>query len=333
MNTLILLAALAPGQPPAAVPLHCPMPTAAKGEVKGGPPLTHTFELTHRGPAGVTITITKVEAGCGCLRRTLNNGLLKTGDTAQLTLEVNTLTQPDGPNRWQVAVSYTVDHPGAPVSGELLLVVTANLSRDVSLTPPQVGFSCTGEATQVLTVADRRAKPLTITRAATTSPHLTAAVAAVLAPPGGERTQAITVKLAADAPAGHRDETVVLYTDDPAYPEFRVPVRVLKRVAGAVAANPESVAVRLVPGQDEVSSLVQLRAPDGKMLAVQSAESDHPAVTVKASAGAGPVATLRVTVGAAAAGQSGSATVRVRLTEPAGQEVTVPVSWTGGVKK
>jgi hypothetical protein len=335
MNTLLALVALGFGDPPPAA-LHCPAPVAAKGDVTGGPPLTHTFELTHRGAAG-TLTITKVEAGCGCLRRTLTAGVLQPGETAKLTLEVNTLTQPDGPNRWQAAVTYTLDTPalpGAPAgvqAGELLLVVTATLSREVSLTPPQVGFSCTGAATQVLTLTDRRAKPLTVVKAAGSAPHLTAEVAPPAAGAGGTRTQTITLKLAADAPVGHRDEAVVLLTDDPAYPEFRVPVRVLKRAAGAVTATPDAVAVRLGAGQDEVSALVQLRTPDGKPVAIAAAESDHPGVAVKWSPGAGPVAAVRVTVGAAATA-SGSARVRVRLSEPAGQEVVIPVSWTGGRK-
>ena len=338
MNTILTLAALALGQPPAPAPLHCAAPLETKGDVKAGPPLAHTFELTHRGPAGTTLTITKVEASCGCLRRTLGSGVLRPGETTKLTLDVNTLTQPDGPNRWQALVSYTLDlptPPGAPAasqSGELLLVVTANLSRDVTVTPPQVGFSCTGEAAQILTVADRRAKPLIVVKATTSSPHLTAEVGAVAAGPGGVRTQPITVKLAADAPAGHRDEAVILLTDDPAYPEFRIPVRVLKRAPGAVTPAPDAVAVRFAADQTEVSALVQLRAPGGQPVAVQAAESDHPAVTVKYSPGSGPVATVRVTVAGAAATQPGTATVRVRLAEPAGQEVVIPVSWTGGRK-
>src|SRR5687768_2433634 len=101
MHTLILALAVAVGNPPAA-PLGCQTPTAVKGEVRGGPPLTHTFELAHRGAAG-TLTITKVEAGCGCLRQVLRGGVLQPGDATALTIEVNTLTQPDGPNRWQVA--------------------------------------------------------------------------------------------------------------------------------------------------------------------------------------------------------------------------------------
>lgn len=332
MNTLLVLVALGLGNPPAPAALHCPAPVAAKGDVKGGPSLTHTFELTHRGPAG-TVTITKVEAGCGCLRRTLTAGVLQPGETAKLTLEVNTLTQPDGPNRWQVAVSYTLDQPGTPPAtqtGEVLLVVTANLSRDVIVQPPQVAFSTTGEANQTITITDRRGKPLTVLKVATTSPHLTAELGQPSAAAGGTRTQAIALKLAADAPPGHRDETLVLLTDDPAYPEFRVPVRVLKRAAGAVTAAPAEVAVRIGPGQQEVSALVQLRAADGKPVRIEAAESDFPGVTVKHSTNTGPVATVRITVGSATG--PGSCRVRVRLAEPAGQEVVVPVSWTGSGK-
>jgi Protein of unknown function (DUF1573) len=328
MNTLICLLAAGVANPPA--PLHCTAAVAARGDVKGGPPLTHTFELTHCG-AG-TLTVTKVEAGCGCLRQSLTTGVLQPGDTAKLTLEVNTLTQPDGPNRWQIAVSYKVEAPGLPAqAGELLLQITATLSREVSVSPPQLGFSTAAGASQVLSVADSRAKPLTVLKAAASSPHLTVEIAPREGA-AGKSTQAVTVKLSPDAPAGHRDEAVALLTDDPAYPELRVPVRVLKRVAGAVTVTPDAVAVRFAAGQTEVSTLVQLRGADGKPVGVSAAESDHPGVTVKWSPGSGPVAAVRVTVTEAAAAQAGGCKVRVKLSEPAGQEVVIPVAWSGGNK-
>jgi hypothetical protein len=331
MNTLILALAVAVGNPPAA-PLGCQTPTAAKGEVRGGPPLTHTFELAHRGTAG-TLTILKVEAGCGCLRQVLRGGALQPGDTTTLLIEVNTLTQPDGPNRWQVAVGYKLEAPGMPPqAGELLLQITATLSREVSVVPPQLGFSTSGAASQVLTVTDSRGKPLNVLKAAASTPHLVVEIGPRQAGAGKATTQAVTVKLAADAPAGHRDEAVVLLTDDPAYPEFRVPVRVLKRAAGAVAAAPESVAVRFAAGQTEVSTLVQLRAADGKAVAVTGAESDHPGVTLKWSPGSRTAATVRVTVTEQAASQAGSCTVRVKLSEPTPQEVVIPVAWTAAKK-
>jgi hypothetical protein len=333
MNTLIILLSGALANPPANPPAApaCAAPTAAKGEVRGGPPLTHTFELAHPGAAG-TLTITKVEAGCGCLRQVLTKNTIQAGETTSLTIEVNTLTQPDGPNRWQVAVGYKLEVPGAaPQAGELLLQITATLAREVTVTPPQVGFSTAGAASQVITVADARGKPLTVVKAAASSPHLTVELGA-RQNAAGKASQAVTVKLAADAPEGHRDEAVVLLTDDPAYPEFRVPVRVLKRAAGAVAAAPESVAVRFAAGQSEVATLVQLRAADGKPVAIAAAESDHPGVAVKFSPGSGPVAAVRVTVTERAAAQSGTCSVRVRLSEPAAREVVIPVAWTAAKK-
>lgn len=328
MNTLILLSALAAGQPAPAAPatFHAPNPLAAKGEVKAGPPLIHTFELSNA--TAETVTITGVKAGCGCLRQGLGNTVLPAGEKTHLTLEVNTLTQPDGPNRWQVTVSYKAEAPGAPArTGEVLLQITATLAREIAVTPPQVAFSSAGEASQVLQVTDSRAKPLTVLKAASSAGHLTAEIGPV-AGAGPARTQAITVKLAASAPTGHRDETVVLYTDDPDCPELRVPVRVLKRATGAVTATPEAITVRLAPGQAESSTLVQLRSPDGKPVSVTGADCDLPGVGVKFSTGTGPVATVRVTVPATATAQPGHCTVRVRMAAPGG-EVAIPVSWAG----
>lgn len=326
MNTLIFLLATSIGNPPA-TPLYCPTAVAAKGEVKGGPPLVHAFELTHRGTG--TLTITKVESGCGCLRQSLTSGVLAPGETAKLALEVNTLTQPDGPNRWQIAVGYKVEAPGTPAQvGEILLQITATLSREVTVSPPQLGFSTTGTAKQVVSVKDSRGKPLTVLKATATSPHLLAEVAAHVAGKGQE----VTVTLSPDAPIGHRDEAVVLATDDPAYPELRVPVRVLKRAAGGVRVAPDSISLRFAPGQTELSTLVQLRSAEGKPIEVAAAECDFPGVAIKHSPGAGAVAVVRVKVGESASSQSGSCKVRVKLSQPTAQEIVIPVAWTRAIK-
>ncbi|VTR95566.1 Uncharacterized protein OS=Blastopirellula marina DSM 3645 GN=DSM3645_06674 PE=4 SV=1: DUF1573 [Gemmata massiliana] len=328
MNTLILLSALATGQPAPLAPatFHSPAPVAAKGDTKAGPPLLHTFDLTN-ATAG-TVTITKVEAGCGCLRQALAAEVLQAGEKTKLALEVNTLAQPDGPNRWQATVSYKVEQPGVPArTGELLLQLTATLSREISVTPPQVAFSAAGEVSKELIVGDKRAKPLTVLKTASSATHLTVEIGQVTNGTAG-RTQPITIKLAANAPTGHRDESVVLYTDDADCPELRIPVRVLKRAVGAVTATPEAVSVRLAAGQTEVSTLVQLRSPDGKAVSIAGAESDLPAVQVKCSTGSGPVATVRITVPETVAAQPGRCTVRVRMNDQ-GDEVSIPVSWTG----
>ncbi len=178
MNTVILLAALAAAQPTTPATFYSPAPLAAKGDMKAGPPLVHAFDLTNATSG--TLTITKVEAGCGCLRQGLGAEVLKPGESTKLTLEVNTLTQPDGPNRWQVVVAYKVEAPGTPArTGQLLLQITATLSREIAVNPPQVAFSTAGEANQTLVVTDKRAKPLTVLKAASSAAHLTVDVGAV----------------------------------------------------------------------------------------------------------------------------------------------------------
>ena len=265
MNTLILLAAVAVGQPPATSPappvrlavpppatFHSPAPVAAKGDVKAGPPLVHTFDLVHNGTG--TVTITKIEAGCGCLRQSLGTTTLQPGERTKLALEVNTLTQPDGPNRWQITVGYKVEAPGvAAQTGELLLQVTATLSRDISVNPPQVAFSSTGAVSQAIVVTDKRAKPLTVLKAASSSQHLTVEVApAANATPGQPRAQSVTIKLAATAPAGHRDEIVVLYTDDAGVPGTANPCPGAETSRGGCDRDPGRSELAARPGRRKV---------------------------------------------------------------------------------
>ena len=50
--------------------------------------------------------------------------------------------------------------------------------------------------------------------------------------------------------------------------------------------------MRFAAGQTEVSTLVQLRAADGKSVGIAGAESDLPGVTVKWSPGSGATAVV-----------------------------------------
>lgn len=330
---LPIIVALTLGATPAAGPLAAGAPSADRGEVRTGPPLAQVFELTHRGDSG-TLTITGVAAGCGCLKPTLSREALRPGETAQLTLTVNTLTQPPGPNVWKAVVRYRVADPGdgpAPPAvrpdAELELKVSARLIQEVSVTPPMLAVSTSAAATQTVTVADRRPAPLTVRAATTTSPHLTATVRPATGT--SPRTQPVDVTVTDAYPPGQSDETLVLLTTDPACPELRVPIRVTKRKPGSVTATPGAPQVRFARGQAEASALLQLRRPGGGELRVERVESDHPAVRAKWSASAGPVATVRVVVDREkAGGRGGSTEFRVLLAEPVGEPVVVPVTWT-----
>jgi hypothetical protein len=328
---LPIIAALSLGATPATGPLVADSPSADHGEVRTGPPLTQVFELTHHGPG--TLTITGVGAGCGCLKPTLSREVLRPGEAARLTVTVNTLTQPPGPNVWKAVVRYRLADPGdgpTPPSvrpdSELELRVSARLVQEVSVTPPMLAVSTAAATTQTVMISDRRATPLTVRAATTTSPHLTATVRP--ATDSSPRTQPVDVTVADAYPPGQSDETLVLLTTDPAIPELRVPIRVTKRKPGSVTATPDAAEVRFARGQAEASALVQLRRPGGGELQIERVESDHPAVRAKWPASAGPVATVRVVVDRAkAGGRSGRAEVRVRLADPAGEALVLPVLW------
>lgn len=331
MNTLVCTLGLMLAGPPASA-LDCSESVAAKGEVKTGSALVHSFTLNNRGMG--LLTITRVEASCGCLRRALSRTVLQPGDSATLTLDVNTLTQPAGPNRWQVVVGYRLEKPGSPPEmGEALLQMTATLKQEIAVAPPQLALSTAASANKpvslVIVVTDIRAQPLTVLKAGVTSPHLSVELGVRRQGATGESRQELTITLAADAPAGQWDDVIVLTTNDPGYPDLRVPVRVSKRPAGEVIASPESVAVRFGANSDAIATLVQIRRADGKAVTIASAECDQSVVALKWSTGAAAVGAVRITVSELAAAQSGTAIVRVKLADPAAQSIDIPVRWEG----
>jgi Protein of unknown function (DUF1573) len=322
MNAILplVLLAVVPGQPPAAV-LRAAAPVADKGEVMSGPPLTHVFDLTHSGEKGV-VALTGIDAGCGCLKAEATPRVLKPGETAKVTVTVNTLTQPEGPVTWTGTVKYAVDNgPQQDVTVKL----TAKLVREIAVTPPMLAVSTTGAVRQVITVTDRRATPLTVTKATATNPAFTAEVKPADTPPAGRR-QEIVLSVSADLPAGAHEDTLTLTTSDPLCPELRVPVKVLKRAPGELTATPDALSIRTNAKQTETSAAAVIRA-EGKAVSIQKVECDKPGVTVRHSEGSGPLATVRVLVNPAKAGASGATEVIVTLAEPPGKTVIIPVTW------
>jgi hypothetical protein len=315
MAAILLIAALA--APPG--PLAANLPPVV-GELKAGPTVGFEIAVSHTGTGRVAIT--GVEAGCGCVRAAVKQTDLQAGERTVLSFAVNTLTQPAGANTWTATVKYRYLADGAAEFTEhaLPVRVTATVVREITATPPSVSLSTTGTANTSVVIADTRAKPLTVTAAASSAGYLTATVG-----PAANGKQTIAIAVGADAPAGHADEVVVLTTDDPAYRELRIPVRISKRAAGSVTASPAEAELKFTTGQDEASTLVVVRCPDGAPVQIAAVETDHPAVKLTWSKSVGSTATVRVTVPASAAGP---AEVRVRLAAPAGTAVAVPVTWT-----
>src|SRR3954468_18271023 len=109
----------------AADPLHVPTPVIDAGEVRTGPPLVRTFPLANAGPD--PLTITDVKSSCGCMAPKLATRILAPGERGELTVEVNTLSQPVGPHRWAFRLAYTC----GDWAGERTVELTAKLTQEV----------------------------------------------------------------------------------------------------------------------------------------------------------------------------------------------------------
>ena len=119
-----------------------------RGTVRSGPSLTETLKLTHRGEPG-TVTVTGVEASCGCTAATVTARRLRPGDATDFAISVNTLTQPAGVHTWKASLRYrfTPDDPQAtPHDFDVALAIKADLVREVSVTPPVLAISTATEA-------------------------------------------------------------------------------------------------------------------------------------------------------------------------------------------
>lgn len=305
MNFLLLACALA--APPA---LTVDAATVNRGDVRGGPILSQTFRVTNT--SAETIVLAGLDSGCGCLKRSVSKNELKPGESATVSMDVNTLTQPDGPQTWTLKLRHRpATRAKAEPDDTLELKVTAKLAREVSVTPPMISISTEAAATATIALADKRAKPLTITKVATSSSHFAAKFT------GKNGQYAIELAIAADLSAGTHDETVTIFTDDAHYAELRVPARIVKRAKNAVNAYPEALDL------DGGKGIVQFRRADGQPVKIASATCATAGVTVTSSSGSGPVATVKVV----ATTDRGKADVVVTFAEPDGATRTVPVRW------
>jgi hypothetical protein len=322
MTPLFLFAAMVCAEP---APLAIEAPAVDLGERTANKPLVHAFRLKNTGPA--PLTITEVAGVCGCVRQAIGTRTLKPGEGTELTVGINLLTQPEGPNTWKLAVRYRID-ADPPATGERVVQVAAKVRKDVTVEPVALMLSAEREITGGLTVVDRRGKPLTVTAVRLGLKDVRAEVKPAAAA-DGKRTQRVELTVTDACPPGQYADEVCIDTDDPEYTDLRIPLRVVKKSAATgVQASPGSAALRFARGQATASSLVRLRDPDGRAVEVEKAESDHPAISCKWAAGPGAMVTLRVTVDLADARAAGVGVVTVRVKGPAPETILIPVSWT-----
>lgn len=294
-------------------PLHTPEPVIDAGEVRVGPALVRKFTFTNAGAE--PLTITDVRSSCGCLVPALAKRVYEPGERGELTVEVNTLSQPVGPHRWTFSLSYRC----GTATGERTLELTANLKQEIEVKPAAVAFHGDGKLSTTVAVVDRRANPfdVKVMEVTSSSPYLLIAFYPATFDRGAF---AFEIKVAEDCPEGRHTATVTIPTTDADYREIKLPVTIDREPKRRVTALPNRAT--LVAGG---SAVVQLRADEP----VQVAEvvGSVPALTCRWAAGPGDRATVRIGLDRAHwDGKPFTAEVRVRLKTPAGETVVIPVS-------
>jgi hypothetical protein len=271
------------------------------GEAKSGPPLTRRFSFVNAGSG--PLTVTDLKASCGCATPTLARRTFQPGERGELSLEVNTLSQPAGANRWTLTVGYRCGEQAASTTLEL----TARLVQEIEVSPAAIAFQ--GVGSTLVTIRDRRPRPLHVQTAHASLSFLHAGV---------EPENAIRIAVAADCPEGRHAATVTITTDDETYREIKLPVTIVRESRQPLTATPARVT--LVAG---ASALVQLRDAAGRAVQIESAEPSHAALTCRWAAGPGSFATLRIGLDRTRwDGRELTAEVRVKAN---GQVLTIPV--------
>jgi hypothetical protein len=310
---MLMLLALCPAVGRAALEVDPPLFHA--GDVHAGAPLAHRFTLLNTGRDAVEIV--EVRPGCGCTTATPDRRILTPGESGSLLLEVNTLTQPDGPASWRV----TLTCKSGENTEEKSVALTARVQADVTLDPSALVIVTEGAVDREITLSDRRPHPLSGVRAETTSPQVRARVDEPTRGANGQWQCVVHLEAPADLSDGRRDEVLHLYTSDPEYPDLKMPFTVVKRSRQRVTATP--AAVELTAGAS--SRLVLLRGGDGDMIEIDGVDAD-PAVHCEWSPGVRPTGAVRVRVDPAHGVNGLSSTVHIKLSKPAPQTVDVPVT-------
>jgi hypothetical protein len=293
--------------------LSCAQPEQDVGAVKSGQVVVRRFLIVNKGRQ--TADILGVRTECGCLAPRMDRTRLAPGESATLEVEINTLAQAPGPQHWHAMLAFETRGQ----AGQLPLEVHGEIVEEVRVEPAALSLVVSGPVAHTVTVRDVRPNPLIVKAA-----HVTARGMQVTVNPDRRSAR---VEVLPDCPDGKQEAVLHLVTDDPQYRDLRVPLTLLKRPRLHVRAAPAEVTFASVGLDAQPERLVRLAAVDGRRVVVEAVQADDPAVSCRWEPGPGDAATLLLSLDRSKlSGAELHATVRVRLTGPAAETLTIPVT-------
>ena len=180
------------------------------------------FAFTNTGSS--PITITALRPSCGCLDPRLPKTTWKPGERAVFSLKVLATREPPGPKEYTCRVEYNDGEPH-----DVLLRLKVDLPTQKLVISPKaliVYQNTPDPVTRPITLTRHQTGRLNILDVTTSSPLASAALGREQVNQQGERTSEVMVTIGA-VPPGKHQLFVNIATDDPEYPEVRVPVLVM----------------------------------------------------------------------------------------------------------
>jgi len=293
-------------------------PTFDAGTVYTGKPLSQAFAFVNTGTTPVTILDAK--ASCACLKPKFPAGPILPGQQGTVVMEVHTLGQLAGPASWGIQVKYRA---GAQ-DGEAKLVLQAQLVAEVTAEPAALQLLVSKALVSKVTIKTH--VPLHVRSVQTSSPHLKAQFGPTFKLNAMSVFHPINLEVLESYPEGRYDEIVSVYTNNPAYPELKIPVSIVKVSRQRVTATPGTVELHGTVGQPVPARIVLLRDAENDKVLVERATADHPALSCTWAAGPGYLATVKVQVDHKKLDHAGvRGTVQVEVSRPTPHTVTIPV--------
>jgi Protein of unknown function (DUF1573) len=289
------------------------------GMVPTGSQLVHHFHFVNDGPE--KIVITAVRTSCGCLAPKLSRKEYLPGDEGVLDLEVNTLTQSPGPRIWTAHVGYLLGMAAREQQVEL----RARMTAQVSVQPAALVVQAARAAQHKIVLTDRRPKHLSVVGVRTSFAGLRACLGKESF--DGEGHWNVEILLAVDETIadGRYSADLLLYTDDEAFADLRVPVTIVSHARQRVSAVPEEVQLSAGPGVSP-SRLVRLRDSRDEKVNIDSIDVGNPALVCTWAEGPGNQATVKIRISPNKhQGDTLESAVYIHLRSPLPLNVVVPV--------
>jgi hypothetical protein len=304
-------------------------PVVSAGEVRTGAALSHRFTFVNRGAAPATIA--EVRSSCGCMKPRLEPDgtdlphTCQPGDEGSLLLEVNTLGLTPGSHTWRLTVYYETG--GRSYETELRL--TGWAVTEVTVQPSALTLTGDGAVSHQVLLTDVRPRPLTVREVRASAAQVKGRVTEQLQDAQGHWVRKIALEVGADYPEGRHNEVLDILTDDPAYPDLRVPLTIVKRGRQRLAAEPGAVTLFAPAGQEVPSRIVRVRDGEDQPVRIEQVEADDPAITCRWAQGPNNLATVRVIVDRARL-QGGrlQSQIHVHISDPVHETLTIPVTCT-----